>query len=149
MPKLTQDEPVLVVAGATSALAYVGTQLVAHGVITDTQASSATQAVLPFAVMAVPVLLGLFIRRLVTPARKAAALLEREGLLTDTDLASIETVLAEKLGIDVDLDPDVLTGDDHPDAELVGAPDNQARLADDVEPVGAHRAGGMAAGAEA
>jgi hypothetical protein len=141
MPKsdLVKAEPAMSLATATGLLGAVLTVLVTHGVLTDTSASTATQAAAPFVALLLPMLGGALVRRLVTPAGKVADVLEQAGLLTDADWARLEAVIEDKLGVDLNLP----TGEDHPDAELVGAPAGQS-LAD--TPLGLPGSGGMGAG---
>lgn len=63
-----KDEPVLVSTGIASALGWLGTFLVEHGVITNTVASTDTQVILPFVAAGALVLLGVIVRQFVTPA---------------------------------------------------------------------------------
>jgi mRNA-degrading endonuclease toxin of MazEF toxin-antitoxin module len=126
MSDLTRNEPVLVATAVTSVAGWGLGELVTHGVITDTQASSATQAVVPAGIAGLVWVLGVIARRFVTPISKVKELTERAGLLTDADWARLEGVIEDKLGVDLD---GVATGDEH--AVDVG------------EPVG-----GMAAGAD-
>lgn len=108
MPDLKTDEPVLLVSAVTAGLGLLGTELVTHGVITETQASSLTKSVLPPVVAALVLLAGWAIRRLVTPARKVEDLMTRAGLLSDADHARIEAavsaVVRKDLGVDIDWD---------------------------------------------
>jgi hypothetical protein len=130
MPKsdLVKAEPAMSLATATGLVSAVLTVLVTHGVITDTAASSTTQAVVPFVALLLPMLGGAVVRRLVAPMTKVGDVLEQAGLLTDADWARLEGVIEDKLGIDLD---GVDTGDEHPDAVDIGEPaDGMAAGAD-------------------
>lgn len=97
MPKLHQDEPVLVVSAAGAVVSFVGTELVAHGVVAAKAWSSIEQTAVPPVAALFVLGLGVIARRLVTPWRKVAPILERDGLLTDADAARFEQLLTDKL----------------------------------------------------
>lgn len=77
MAKFTQDEPVLAVTGAFIVVNYVLAFLVEHGIITNTQAGSTPQVIVPLVAAGITFIAGLIIRRLVTPAKKVETWLEQ------------------------------------------------------------------------
>jgi hypothetical protein len=83
---IVKDEPVLVTHLVAAILAWVGTFLVTHGILTNTQADALTQAVLPFVVAALIAGLGVVVRHFVTPADKALG-------FSDADMARIAAYL--------------------------------------------------------
>lgn len=95
MADLKTDEPVLVGAGALAGVNAVLGVLVTHHIITDTQASSWTQTLVPIVAAGLTMLAGVLIRRFTTPARKVAAAMARDGLVTDADMARMMQGLAD------------------------------------------------------
>jgi hypothetical protein len=83
---LVKDEPVLVAHGAAAVLGWVGTLLVTHGIITGDQASATTQTILPFVVAFAILVLGVIVRRFVTPAAHALG-------FSDADMTRIAAYL--------------------------------------------------------
>jgi hypothetical protein len=98
MASITKDEPVLIGSLVAAAVGWVLSFLVTQGIITDTQASSLTQTVVPIATAALTTLLGLLLRHFVSPAAKVVDVLEREHLLTDADWGRIEGLLHTYIG---------------------------------------------------
>jgi hypothetical protein len=109
MPSFTKDEPVIVVAAAGAAVSYVGSALVAHGVIGDATLTSVEQTAVPIVAAGFVLLLGVIARSLVAPYAKVKRLMEQAGLLSDTDFARMEALLDDKFGVE-------LTPDDDPTA---------------------------------
>lgn len=71
-------EPVIAAHAGAAILGYIGTLLVTHGVITGDQASALTQQVLPAVVAGLVMLLGIAVRRVVSPAAAFAQRVEEE-----------------------------------------------------------------------
>lgn len=135
MADLKTDEPVLVGTAALAAVNAALGVLVTHHIITDTQASSWTQTLVPIVAAALTILAGVVIRRFTTPWRKVAGALEQSGLITDADLARFGQLVRDELdarlvhaetpepaapvaATDADLAPHV----DVPDGMSAGAP---------------------------
>jgi hypothetical protein len=100
MASITKDEPVLVGSLSAAAVGYVLTFLVAHGVITDTQASTATQTFVPIVTAALIAGLGVLLRRFVSPASKVKAIVEQGLHITDADFGRLEA-LVEQYGLSI------------------------------------------------
>lgn len=75
---LIKAEPVIAAHAGAAVVGYAGTLLVTHGVITNDQASVLTQEVLPAVVAGLLVLLGVIVRRFVSPAALFAQRVEEE-----------------------------------------------------------------------
>ena len=98
MASITKDEPVLVGSLSAAVVGYVLSFLVAHGVITDTQASTATQTIVPLVTAALITGLGVLLRRYVSPASKVKAIVEQGLHITDADYGRFEA-LVEQYGM--------------------------------------------------
>jgi hypothetical protein len=97
MSKFTDDEPVIATAVAGALLSAIGSVLVTHGVITNTQASADTKTFVPIVAAALVMALGFLARQFATPAKKVESLLETSGLLSDADFSRVETIIEEQL----------------------------------------------------
>jgi hypothetical protein len=97
MASITKDEPVLILSAAGAVVAWLLGLLVTHGVLSDTQASSLTQVIVPAVAGVIVLVIGFFTRRLVSPAAKVKAVLESSGLLNDADFGRLEAMLTDKL----------------------------------------------------
>lgn len=71
-------EPVMAAHGAAAVIGYAATELVTHGVISTTQASSLTQQVVPAATAVAIIGLGWLVRHVVSPAASFAERVEAE-----------------------------------------------------------------------
>jgi hypothetical protein len=100
MASITKDEPVLVGSLSAAVVGYVLTFLVAHGVITDTQASTATQTIVPLVTAGLITLLGVLLRRYVSPTSKVGAIVEQGLHITDADYGRLEA-LVEQYGLSI------------------------------------------------
>lgn len=70
LKKYFDREPVFVALGASAAVGWVMTWLVEKGVLSNTQASATTQAVMPAVVAGILIGLGVVVREFVTPVAK-------------------------------------------------------------------------------
>lgn len=97
MANLKTDEPVLAGTAALALLNTVGAVLVTHGIVTDVQASSLTQAVVPPVAAALTLATGWVVRRFTTPWHKVVTVLEKDGLVTDADMARVGQLVRDEL----------------------------------------------------
>lgn len=108
LPKLpnlaTANEPVLIVTGVTAVLGWAAEFLVSRGILGSGTASTLTQAIAPSLILIVTGLVGLLMRKYVSPAWKVV---QKDAAKVGIDLTGPNevTALFAALGMDANGDP--------------------------------------------
>jgi hypothetical protein len=94
-----KDAPVTTLTTIESVVGFVLTFLVTHHIVGNIDVSTMTQTIAPFIALAIPAIFGSAKWRLVSPAEKVKDLAERDGVISDADIARIEQLIDERLDV--------------------------------------------------
>lgn len=122
-------EPVVLAHLISGPLAGVASLLVTHGVITSTQATSATQQAVAYAITVAIALQGFLIRRFVKPAWKSTSALAAPVIMHGvglSDVSEVSDLMDEEPELDGAYTPDGVSYSLLPDA--AHTPEQIARL---------------------
>jgi hypothetical protein len=114
--------PVTSLSSIEAVVGFVLTFLATHHIIGSINVSSTTQTIAPFVALALPAVFGAAKWALVSPVSKVEAILVRDGVLSDADVARINASVAEHVGVLLADAETVAHPTDVPDSAAAGAP---------------------------
>jgi hypothetical protein len=117
--------PVTTLSTAEAVVGFTLTFLATHHLIGSIDVSATTATIAPFVALALPAMFGAAKWALVSPYRKVRDALERDGALTDADVARFEAIVAHYTGSTLAPEDDALIEhptDDIPDSATAGVP---------------------------
>jgi hypothetical protein len=113
---IVKRAPVTALSTAEAVVGFTLTFLTTHHVIGKIDVSTTTATLAPFVALALPAIFGAAKWALVSPYRKVRDVLERDGALTDADVARFEAIVAQYTGSPLAAEDEALI--EHPTEDL-------------------------------